>query len=217
MRVISLAALAVTADPAAAQGIPFAGLHAPPEVITSTSAEAVWFDVTPLAYAVRLPEAFQNRHKSAGDPWDPPYDPAIRVHCRRSSPESVELGFRSGTYVEVVIPRLADEPTASLVFSPLFWLYELTGQAVLEVPMRATVNGGAPEPVSLRIHRTDYSASRPQLYARLPIRGVLESIAGGQAWTIEAIGEEAAFRLEIPAGTEAVRRAAQRVLNVCSA
>ena len=215
---LALAGLALTACPATAQDTPFGHLHAPPEVIASGSEEAIWFGLDPTDYVIRLPAGFRNRDSAARSERDPRYEPRLGIHCRRSASDSEALGFRSGLHVEIVIPRMTDDPTASLavrLLDPRYWYYELTGQAVREVPLEVSVDGGPASAAHLRIHRTDYSAPRPALYAYLPERAVLERVAAGLHWTLEAVGEEAAFTMRFPPGPEPVRAAAQGVLEIC--
>lgn len=210
-------ALTATTSPAAAQGAPFGSLHAPPDVVTSASEEAIWFGLDPTAYMIRLPEGFQARNSAAEEGLNPGYVPSVGIHCRRATPGSEEADWQRGLYVEIVIPRMEDDPTAALAmaFDPRYWLRELTGEAVREVPLQVAVDGGPPTATNLRIHRTDYSAPRPHLYAYLPERQVLERVSRGRPWTLEAVGEEAAFTMRFPPGPESVRAGAQRVLEIC--
>lgn len=210
-------ALTVTASPAAAQGAPFGLLHAPPDVVTSGSGAVIWFGLDPTAYVIRLPEGFQARDSAAEEGLNPGYAPSVGIHCRRESPGSEEAGLRSDLYVEIVIPRMKDDPTAALAiaFDPRYWLRELTGEALREVPLQVAVDGGPPTATNLRIRRTDYSVPRPHLHVYLPQPQVLERVSRGQPWTLEAVGEEAAFTMRFPPGPESVRAAARRVLEIC--
>ena len=82
-----------------------------------------------------------------------------------------------------MVPRLKGGPTAALAVVLIdlrYWLYELTGGAVWEVPMEVSVNGGAGAPTALRTHRTDCSAPRPQLYGYIPFRVVMERVSEGR-------------------------------------
>ena len=199
------------------QAGPFGHLHAPPRVVTSGSGEAIWFSLDPSTYVIILPDGFQSRNSLTEGDSHPAYKPGLSMHCRRSSPEAEERGFESGEYVEIVIPRMRDDPTAALAvtFDPRYWIRELTGRSVREVPMDVSVNGGGRSAVALRIHRTDYSAPRPPLYAYLPERAILELVAEGRSWTLEAVGEDTAFSMLFPPGPPEVQAAARGLLEIC--
>lgn len=72
--------------------------------------------------------------------------------------------------------------------------------------MGVSVIGGAGTQTALRIHRSDCSASRPQLCAYLPFRAVMERVSEGGTWTLAAISEESCVFNELftGAGTGAV-------------
>lgn len=199
------------------QAGPFGHLHAPPRVVASGSGEAIWFSLDPSTYVIRLPDGFQSRNSLTEGESDPVYKPGLSMHCRRSSPEAQERGFQSGEHVEIVIPRTRNDPTAALAvaFDPRYWIRELAGRSVREVPMDVSVNGGGRSATALRIHRTDYSAPRPRLYATLPERAILELVAEGRSWTLEAVGEEAAFSMLFAPGPPEVQAAARGLLEIC--
>ena len=218
LRVIATLACLCAAS-AQAQTGPFGHLHSPPEVVTSRSEEGIWFSLDPTEYTIRLPEGFQDRDNAEEQGVAPRYVPGLSFHCRRSTARSQELGFSSGMYVEIVIPRMEDDPTAALAVVLVdlrYWYYELTGQGVREVALEISIDGGPTSATALLIHRTDYSAPRPQLHAYLPERAVLENVAAGRSWTLEARGEEAAFTMQFAPGPEPVRAAAQGLLEICA-
>ena len=208
---------AAWASPLQAQTGPFGHLHLPPEVVTTGSGEAIRFGLAPTAYEIRMPDGFRDRSSRAEEGIDRWYVPSLGMRCRRSTPESQALGFQSGESVELVIPRLESDPTAALAvfFDPRYWFRELTGRAVRQVPLRVSVDGGPPSATALQIHRTAYSVPRPQVHAYLPGRAVLERVAAGRTWTLQATGDEAAFAIEFPPGPEPVRAAAQGLLDIC--
>ena len=144
--------MVVLAGHGQAQTGPFGHLHAPPEVITSSTEEGIWFGLDPTEYVIRLPEGFQYRDSADEQGMDAWYVPSLRFHCRRSTPRSQELGFQSGMYVEIVIPRLESDPTAALAVAldPRYIFRELTGDAVREVSLQATIDGGPPSATSPR-------------------------------------------------------------------
>ena len=87
------AAALVLAGPVMAQVGPFGHLHAPPRVVTSANEEAIWFGIDPSTFVIRLPDGFQSRNSRTEGESYPAHRPALSIHCRRSSPESQELGF----------------------------------------------------------------------------------------------------------------------------
>ena len=113
---------------------------------------------------------------------------------------------------------MPDDPTAAMAVTldPRHWFRELRGRAVREVPMEVSVGGAPRFAAALRIQRTSYSAPRPHLYAYLPVRQVLESVADGRNWTLEASGEDAALTMRFSPASPEAQAAARGLLDICA-
>ena len=201
-------ALAASGAGAACAG-PLADLHQPEHgVITSANGEAVWFGQLPDAYAIIPPAPFGPRRAGSGEANDPAERPRLGVHCRLSPGRNPVL------VVELVIPRLPDDPAVANWWNPEYWYREAFGRARDRVPVRVQVNDRSPRETTLVIDHTNYNTARPALSLALPEDMILAQLADNHGWTLTTRLGLAAEVTFPPAGV-AVAVAARTVRSRC--